>query len=297
MKQAATILLFCLLTASGDIYSQYNDSIIPEEPTPATTVTEKKKLNFFVISKRKKGALDLASRFNVFRAKLKSLFRQKKFVAIVAKDGQQASAKILYRLEKYNGRIGTLWFDSHGMYKKGYSLFFIGKDEYSYKTLKDSAIVQPLQELAPHVGEDTKIIIGSCYGGATYTRSSIDYKDTTRMNGDSLMIGIGEILGKGNVYACESWVMTKPGLFLKKAAVAGYPGRKLFRDVCYKPAWENVSKWNHYNATTDQFATVNPVTMDMYGNLLFLRQAYAEKKEVKKDISKNLGKLEHGLYK
>lgn len=298
MKQAATILLFCLLTATGDIYSQYNDSIVPEEATPVTTVTEKKKkLNFFVISKRKKGALDLASRFNVFRAKLKSLFRQKKFVAIVAKDGQQASAKILYRLEKYNGRIGTLWFDSHGMYKKGYSLFFIGKDEYSYKTLKDSTIVQPLQQLAPHVGEDTKIIIGSCYGGATYTRSSIDYKDTTRMNGDSLMIGIGEILGKGNIYACESWVMTKPGLFLKKAAVAGFPGRKLFRDVCYKPAWENVSKWNHYNATTDQFATVNPVTMDMYGNLLFLRQAYAEKKEVKKDISKNLGKLEHGLYK
>ncbi len=297
MKQAATILLFCLLTATGDIYSQH-DSLIPEEATQsATGIEKKKKLNFFVISKRKKGALDLASRFNVFRAKLKSLFRQKKFVAIVAKDGQQASAKILYRLEKYNGRIGTLWFDSHGMYKKGYSLFFIGKDEYSYKTLKDSTIVQPLQQLAPHVGEDTKIIIGSCYAGATYTRSSIDYKDTTRMNGDSLMIGIGEILGKGNIYACESWVMTKPGLFLKKAAVAGFPGRKLFRDVCYKPAWENVSKWNHYNATTDQFATVNPVTMDMYGNLLFLKQAYAEKKEVKKDISKNLGKLEHGLYK
>jgi len=298
MKQAATILVFCLLSTTGDIYSQYNDSIIPEEPTPATTVTEKKKkLNFFVISKRKKGALDLASRFNVFRAKLKSLFRQKKFVAIVAKDGQQASAKILYRLEKHNGRIGTLWFDSHGMYKKGYSLFFIGKDEYSYKTLKDSAIIQPLQQLSPHVGEDTKIIIGSCYGGATYTRSSVDYKDTTRMNGDSLMISIGEILGKGNIYACESWVMTKPGLFLKKAAVTGFPGRKLFRDVCYKPAWENVSKWNHYNATTDQFTTVNPVTMDMYGNLLFLKQAYTEKKEVKKDISKNLGKLEHGLYK
>ena len=70
MKQAATILVFCLLSTTGDIYSQYNDSIIPEEPTPATTVTEKKKkLNFFVISKRKKGALDLASRFNVFRAK------------------------------------------------------------------------------------------------------------------------------------------------------------------------------------------------------------------------------------
>lgn len=55
MKQAATILLICLLTFTGDIYSQDNDSIIPEEPTKATTVTEKKKkLNFFVISKRKR---------------------------------------------------------------------------------------------------------------------------------------------------------------------------------------------------------------------------------------------------
>ncbi len=297
MRQTAIFLLFYLFCPTAEIHSQ-QDSIISEKPAPATTVTEqKKKLNFFIISKRKKGALDLASRFNVFRTKLKSLFRQKKFVAIVAKDGQQASARILYRLEKYNGRIGTLWFDSHGMYKKGYSLFFIGKDEYSYKTLKDSAIVQPLRQLAPYVKEDSKIIIGSCYAGATYTRSSIDYKDTTRMNGDSLMIGIGKILGKVSVYACESWVMTKPGLFLKKAAVAGFPGRKLFRDVCYKPAWENVSKWNHYNAITNQFSTVNPVTMDMYGNLLLLRQAYAEKKEVKKDISKNLGKLEHGLYK
>jgi hypothetical protein len=298
MKQAAPILLTCLLIVTGDILSQQNNSITPEEPTTATTVTEKKKkLNFFVISKRKKGALDLASRFNVFRAKMKSLFRRKKFVAIVAKDGQQASAKIRYRLEKYNGRIGTLWFDSHGMYKKGYSLFFIGKDEYSYKTLKDSTVIQPLQQLAPHVGEDTKIIIGSCYGGATYTRSSIDYKDTTRMNGDSLMIGIGEILGNGNIYACESWVMTKPGLFLKKAAVAGYPGRKLFRDVCYKPAWENVSKWNHYNVTTDQFSIVNPVTMDMYGNLMVRKKAYTERKEVKKEIRKKLENLEAGLYK
>lgn len=292
-----TALFIAMFIAGSAVYGQSDNFVVEPVSSEETAASSKKKLNFFVVSKRKKGNLDLATRFNVMRSKVKSLFRKKRFVAIVAGDANQASVKIQYRLKKYDARIGTIWFDSHGMYKKGYSLFFIGKDEYSYKTLKDSTIIQPLQQLAPHVGEDTKIIIGSCYGGATYTRSSIDYKDTTRMNGDSLMIGIGEILGKGNVYACESWVMTKPGLFLKKAAVAGYPGRKLFRDVCYKPAWENVSKWNHYNATTDQFATVNPVTMDMYGNLLFLKQAYAEKKEVKKDISKNLGKLEQGLYK
>ena len=256
-----------------------------------------KKLNFFVISKRKKGALDLASRFNVIRTKLKSFFRKKKFVAIVARNGQQMSAKVLYRLKKYNANIGTIWFDSHGMYKKGYSLFLIGNDEYSYKTLKDSTIRTSLQVLEPFTTTESKIIIGSCYGGATYHRASIDYRDTTRMNGDSLMIAMGRLLPKTNVYASESWVMTKPGLFLKREAVAGFPGRKLFRDVCYRPAWENAGRWNVYNAANDSFKTTNPVTLDMYGNLIVRTLAYTSRQEVKKDLDKNLNKLEPGLYK
>ena len=117
------------------------------------------------------------------------------------------------------------------------------------------------------------------------------------MNGDSLMIAIGEILPLATVYACESWVMTKPGLFLKKQAVAGSPGRKLFRDVCYQPAWENMSKWNEYNAVNKSFRLVNPVTLDKYGNVLLTKKSYNEKKAVKKDIYKKLGKLETGLYK
>ena len=256
-----------------------------------------KQLNFFIISKRKKGSLDLASRFNVFRSKMNSIFRKKKFVVIVASDGMQMSEKVKYRLRKYNARIGTIWFDSHGMYKKGYSLFFIGKDEYSYKTLKDSATIATLLSLSPYTDADTKLIIGSCYGGATYHRSSIDYKDTSRMNGDSLMIAIGRIFIQSSVYASESWVMTKPGLFLKREAVAGFPGRKLFRDICYKPAWENAGKWNSYCAKDNYFAAINPVTLDMYGNAIIRSKAYHEKADVKKDIEKNMDKLEAGLYK
>jgi len=84
---------------------------------------------------------------------------------------------------------------------------------------------------------------------------------------------------------------------LKRAAVAGYPRRKLFRDLCYQPAWKNMGKWNEYNALTNCFASINPVTMDMYGNLMVRPISYTSKEDVKMDINKKLGKLEPGLYK
>ena len=296
---------YCTITAISiliqfNVLAQTNDQISAADSDPVATSaksSKQKHLNFFVVSKRKKGSLDLASRFNVLRSKLKSMFRKKKFVAIIARDGNQMSEKVKYRLNKYNAKIGTIWFDSHGMYKKGYSLFFIGKDEYSYKTLKDSSTIATLLPLSPYTDHETKLIIGSCYGGATYHRASIDYKDTSRMNGDSLMIAIGRIFIQSSVYASESWVMTKPGLFLKREAVAGYPGRKLFRDICYKPAWENAGKWNSYSAASDTFTPINPVTLDMYGNAIIRSNSYSEKEDVKKDIGKNLEKLEAGLYK
>lgn len=298
MRIAKTILLPAFLFVSNASFSQEFMNVPGLQKKKEIASTEKKKkLNFFIISKPKKGQLDLAARFNIFRGKLKSLFRKKKFVAIVAKDTRQAVASIQYRLQKYDASIGTLWFDSHGMYKKGYSLFFIGKDEVSFKTLKDSAVQAPFEELSFYSDEDTKVIIGSCYGGATYERPSIDYKDTTRMNGDSLMMAVGKIFTQAKVYASESWVMTKPGLFLKRAAVAGFPGRKLFRDVCYQPAWENMGKWNEYNAATGSFTSINPITLDMYGNVIVRTLNYTDKEEVKRRIMKNMEKLQLGLYK
>jgi hypothetical protein len=260
-------------------------------------IKAQQKLNFFIIAKRKKGKLDLATRFNVFRTKIKDLFKNQKFVSIIAADAEQASTKVLYYLKKYNASIGTVWFDSHGMYKKGYSLFFIGKDEVSYKTLKDSVIISPLLSIAAFADTGSKVVIGSCYGGATYNRTSIDYKDTTRMNGDSLMFSLGEIFAKSSIYGSESWVMSKPGLFKERAAVAGFPGRKLFRDVCYEPAWQNLGKWNEYDAVEKKFTSVNTITLDTDGNLKIRIWSYTGHDDVNKDIRKNLQKLGMGLYK
>ena len=268
-------------------------------PTDELTTIEKKgTLNFFVIAKRKKGKFDPATRFNVLRTKIKSLFRLKNFVAVVVRDAGQASVKIKHRLEKHHANIGTIWFDSHGSYKKGYSLFYIGHDEINYKNINDSCLAKAFGSLSGYATKNTNLIIGSCYGGATYQRSSIDYRDTTRMNGDSLMIGLAKFFPQAKIYGSESWVMTKPGIFNdNKTAVAGFPKKKLYRDVCYRPAWENVAKWNEYNAATQIFSQINNVALDSYGNLALVTKSYLEKKTNQKSISKNLSKLEFDLFK
>lgn len=299
MKSIQLIAAVIILFQTSNLSAQQEETVQFASSTSVDleTAADKKHLNFFIVTKRTKGKLDPATRFNVLRAKLKGLLQKKKFIAVVARNASRMSARVEHHLKKHNAKIGTIWFDSHGQYKKGYSLFFIGKDEYSYKTLNDSATTQPLEQLAPYSDNKTKFIIGSCYGGATYKRASIDYKDTTRMNGDSLMIAIGKIFKQANIYGSESWVMTKPGLFRKKAAVGGYPGRKLFRDYCYQPAWENVGKWNFYDAGNNEFTSINPIAMDKYGNIVMRGESYVKEKDLRKDLLKNLQNLEPGLYK
>ena len=298
MKPTTTILALIFCSSSITAFAQVSDAIYASERKTISSTEQKQKLNFFVVSKRKKGKLDPATSFNVLRTKIKSLWRPKNFVAIIAADADQASAKILHRLKKYNANIGTVWFDSHGLYKKGYSLFYIGHDEISFKKLKDSSFTNPFDSLTPYATNETRLVIGSCYVGATYHRSSIDYRDTTRMNGDSLMIALAKFFPQAKIYGSESWVMTKPGIFNDKGvAVAGFPKRKLFHDVCYRPAWENVGKWNEYNAATGTLTQINSVTLDSYGNLEVVRRSFNEKPATQKDIQKNILKLEADLFK
>lgn len=299
MKQASliTAILICVtihtvVQAQKDT-SNFSENNITEREV--ASAKNQKHLNFFIISARKKGKLDPGTRFDILRGKIKSFFRRKRFVAIVAKDMQQAAGSIRYRSQKHKASIGTLWFDSHGTYQKGYSVFRIGRDELNYQSIKDSAGVKPLLDLAAYTDERSKIVIGSCYGGATFLRKSVHSNDTIRMNGDSLMKGLGKIFNRSTIYASESWVMTKPGLFHKKAAVAGYPREKCYKDIVYRPAWENMSKWNEYNAATESFCTVNPVAMDADGNMMVLSDNATDKDKTKKKIEKNLKKLRPGL--
>ena len=124
-------------------------NMVPFEEASNTSASSRY-LNFFVISKRKSGKFDPASRFNVLRSKVRGLFNRKKFVAIVASNADEMTREVKHKLNKHRARIGTIWFDSHGMYKKGYSLFLIGNDEFSYKTLKDSQVAEPMKQLAAY---------------------------------------------------------------------------------------------------------------------------------------------------
>ena len=268
-----------------------------ENDDETVSATTKKHLNFFIVSKRKKGKIDLATRFDVLRSKIKSFLCGKKFVAIVVNDTKQMSEKVQYRLKKFNAFIGTIWFDSHGKFSRGYSNFSIGLNEYNYKNLKDPDTIQYLKQLAALSDKQTKVVIGSCYAGATYYRTTPDYKDTTRMNGDSLMMDMGKIFDHAVIYASESWVMTKPGLFWKTSSVTGTPIRKRFKDILYRPAWESIGKWNEYNSSTQQFQHVNPVTLDKHGNMCVRSHSYTGKKKTKKKILRSLQKLQPGLYK
>lgn len=293
MKPTA-ILLITGLFLYTTLTAQQDNGLLEIPATQA--VKGKKHINFFIISKRKKGKLDLATRYNVLRTKLRSLFR-KDFVAIVARDAPAMSQHVCKILDKKKANLGTIWFDSHGQYKKGYSLFFIGIDEISYYTLRDSLAQLPFRDLSKYADAGTKTVIGSCYGGATYERLAIDYSKITRMNGDSLMISLGRHIQHGVVYGSESWVMSKPGLFWRRPAAGGNPGRKLFLDICYEPAWKNVGIWNQYDVNADKFNSINTITMDGNGNLLIRGLPYTREKKVNLPIQEKMKKLQPGLYK
>jgi hypothetical protein len=267
-----------------------NDSLPSEGP-------KKHRLNFFIISRPKKGKFDGASRFNILRTRVRSLFQKEKFVSIVAYSAEQVSRKMMKRLHKGKYEIGTLWFDSHGKYKKGHSLFYLGHDEFNYISIKDTVKNRALRVLTPYCSTSTQVVIGSCYGGATFKRGFAHSGDSMRMNGDSLMIGLSNVLHQATVYGSESWVLTKPGLFHGTSAVAGYPLRKLFRDEVYRPAWEKIGKWNVYAPGLDGVVTIPPVSLDKQGNLLVQNKAYQDKKKIRRKIRRKLKSLEDGLVK
>jgi hypothetical protein len=286
-----------LLFSSTQLVAQPAEPTVDSAFASLTASPNKDHLNFFVISKRKKGKLDLATRFNVFRTKIRGIFHPNTFISVIAENVNDAVSKIKRNLDGNNASLGTIWFDSHGGYKKGYSLFYVGHDECNTKTLSDSMITCRLSLLSSYSNRSTRVIIGSCYGGATYERPSVDYTRTFKMDGDSLMRSLGKIFHDATIFGSESWVMSKPGLFNRKPAVGGNPGRKLFRDVCYRPAWENIGVWNEFNASTQTFCRTNTIALDGQGNLVIRDKPYFIEKNIEKDIQKHLRKLQPGLYR
>jgi hypothetical protein len=224
--------------------------------------------------------------------------RRDKFIVIIAASAEQARNKMEDHLQKKNAMIGSLWFDTHGRYANGYSSFILGKDEFSYKTINDTAKMKNLRALASYCDEYTRVAIGSCYGGATYERPAHNDKPASRMNGDSLMIGLANLLPNATIYGTEGWVMTKPGIFHEHSyALAGYPLQKRFKDEVYRPVWEHMGIWHSYSTTTGKFEVINTLSLTRMGSIHVKKVTYLDKEKSKQRLEKNLAKLRPGLLK
>ena len=197
-----------------------------------TALAQEERHNFYVTGK------DKGFHFSAVTVKAQAFIRDvfdKKFHFLTVSSDEEATQKITAILTAHHAKIGSLWFDSHGLYKQGYSSFHIGNNEFSYKNINDSTSTQWLQQLSAFCDNYTNIGIGSCYGGATFHFPGNENVPAGRMNGDSLMMGIGKIFSSSNIYASESWVMNKPGIFGNNFAFAGYPWGKKYKKAVWAP--------------------------------------------------------------
>lgn len=255
-----------------------------------------KRINFYVVNKPK--TLDLFSRLVIIRAKKRAVSRREKFIVIVASSSKEIKEKVLSTLLNKNALIGSLWFDTHGHYKNGYSSFIFGNEEFSYKTIHDTNATKNIGALAAYCDQFTRVAIGSCYGGATYEKPAHDGHPATKMNGDSLMIGLADILPNATIYGTEGWVMTKPGIFSDHSyALAGYPIQKRFKDQVYRPVWEHLGIWHSYSTLTNKFETANTLSLTRMGTIHVKAESYLDKKKYKRRQLRNLRKLRPGLLK
>ena len=295
------VLLLSSLAVTTTIFSQGTATIsIAQRDTIQTSVSNslpnQRRLNFYIANKPK--TFDLFSRLVIIRARKQGLSRHHDFVAIVATSTEEVREKMERHLRRKKAMIGSLWFDTHGRYANGYSSFILGADEFSYKTIKDSIHTAELRALAPFCDEHTKVAIGSCYSGATYEKPAHNGTPASRMNGDSLMIGLADVFPKATIYGTEGWVMTKPGIFKKHSyALAGYPLQKRFKDEVYRPVWEHMGIWHSYSSLTNSFQTTNTLSLSRTGAIHIKAVTYLDREKSKERLARNLKKLRPNLLK
>jgi hypothetical protein len=301
MKPNHFVLLLSSLAVTTTIFSQGTPaaSIIQRDTIQTCDPNSRpnqRRLNFYIANKPK--TFDLFSRLVIIRARKQGLSRHHDFVAIVATSSKEVRKKMERHLRKKNAMIGSLWFDTHGRYANGYSSFILGTDEFSYKTIKDTIQTAQLRALAPFCDEYTQVAIGSCYRGATYEKPAHNGAPSSRMNGDSLMIGLANVLPNATIYGTEGWVMTKPGIFKRHSyALAGYPLQKRFKDEVYKPVWEHMGIWHSYSSRTNSFQTTNTLSLTRTGAIHVKAVTYLDREKSKERLDKKLKKLRPNLLK
>jgi len=276
MKAAITILLL-VFTMAG----------ICQE---TTTVKPKTRLNVYVISKSEK--FEFLPFTVKVRAFVKSIFSKKRMRVIVAASSEVAAARIDKLMKNHDALIGNLWFDSHGLYKNGFSSFSIGQDNFSYKNINDLAHTAFLKQIALYTDATTKVGIGSCYGGATFTHPGSATVKSGPMKGDSLMMGMGKIFYGSTIYASGGWVMMKPGIFSDNFGFAGYPLGKKYRTLYWKPVWDHLGEWYAYSVQDNCVRTINTVALSKIGEIKIRSRNYLSLHKAVRKQSRALATLQ-----
>jgi|KBSMisStaDraftv2_1062788.scaffolds.fasta_scaffold20409_5 hypothetical protein len=254
----------------------------------------RKRINILVSSDP--GKFDVITFSVRMRARLSALFSGGKLYVVSASSSEAFVRKAKAILQNKHALIGNLWFDSHGHFAKRYSLIEIGKDEFSFKNIGDSSATRWLKSLSDFADGQTKIGLGSCYSGATYTAPAIGHFDSSKMNGDSLMIGFSRIFNNASVYGSESWVMSGPGVFASTYALSGYPPRRKFKDPFFQPVWERLGVWNYYDGQAKMLVAIKTVCLDGKGSIAVKDNAYLGLKGKKKKQEKKMKALRKGNY-
>ena len=253
-----------------------------------------RRLNFMVSPKQKK--FDQAAFSFQLQAILMRKYHKKDFYLILPGSSEEMVKRITRILKRKNALIGNIWFDSHGHFQRRRSLFEIGEEEFSCKSIGDSNFTAHLKKLAAYCDTNTNVGIGSCYGGATYTLPAVESFPAQRMNGDSLMIGTSKLFGNATVYACESFVMTGVGIMNAGYALAGMPGRKKFKDPIYAPVWEKLGEWNCYSGKKRIFEDPVTVSLNQDGSIYIKGKNYLAFEKNKKKLSKKMLMFKKGNY-
>ncbi len=254
-------------------------------------------INVFIFTRERHKKIDLLAFYTLLRARVKSSFHHKQFYVVNARSSKDAAAKVEHIVHKRRKLIENLWFDSHGHFGNRYSSFRVGTDQFYYKNIHDTSSIKYLQILARYCDDKTKVGLGSCYAGADFYFPATDSTPATRMNGDSLMIGLGNIFEKSSIYASESWVMAKPGIFTNKFGFAGYPLQRRFKDSVYAPVWQRIGKWREYSKANGELKSIPTVALDRKGNIHTRYRDYNNFYKSRKRIAKALKKLKPALAK
>lgn len=254
----------------------------------------KKTLNIIIASRIR--SFDFASISFQAQAGIQKIFHRRRLYLVYVDSIEEAASRVEKLMIKKNARIKNLWFDSHGHFGRRVALFEVGRDEVNYQTIHEEHIRRSLQEIGKYCDSSTIVSLGSCYSGATFIHAARDSFPEQRMNGDSLMRSISEVLGNSTVYASPSWVMTKVFVFGNSYALAGGPSAKKFHDPLLTPAWETVGQWTTYQANTQIFSSVSTVAMDGKGNIHIKPKPFLDKPSSVQRQQRVINNLTPGNY-